>query len=122
MKTMTKQELENRIVKFASRCVKVCSALPVKRIGSSSFSDQLFRASTSIAANYAEAAEAESRKDFIHKLKIAMKELSETRVWLKIIGEADYVSSAKLNNLIGEGEELSRILAASVITARGRRE
>ena len=119
---MTKQDLENRIVKFAARCVKVCGALPQKRIGSNNFADQLFRASTSIAANYAEAAEAESRKDFIHKLKVAMKELSETRVWLKIIGESNYLASAKLVKLIGEAEELSRILAASVITARGRRE
>ena len=58
-RSMTKHELENRIVKFAARCVKVCGALPQKRIGCSSFADQLFRASTSIAANYAEAAEAE---------------------------------------------------------------
>ena len=119
---MTKHELDNRIVKFAARCVKVCGALPQKRIGCSSFADQLFRASTSIAANYAEAAEAESRKDFIHKLKIAMKELSETRVWLKIIGESEYVQISKLGPLINEAEELSRILAASVITARGRRD
>ena len=119
---MTKHELENRIVKFAARCVKVCGALPQKRIGCSSLADQLFRASTSIAANYAEAAEAESRKDFIHKLKIAMKELSETRVWLKIIGESEYVQISKLGPLINEAEELSRILAASVITARGRQD
>ena len=48
-------ELEDRIVRFAARCVKVCAALPVKAIGSASFADQLFRSSTSIAANYAEA-------------------------------------------------------------------
>ena len=118
---MTKHELENRIVKFAARCVKVCGALPQKRIGCSSFADQLFRASTSIAANYAEAAEAESRKDFIHKLKIAMKELSETRVWLKIIGESEYIEKRKLQPLIDESVELTRILSASIITARNNR-
>ena len=48
-------ELEDRITKFAARSVKVCEALPVKRIGSANFSDQLFRSSTSVAANYAEA-------------------------------------------------------------------
>ena len=117
-----KTELEDRIVKFASRCIKVCVALPIKRIGSSSLADQIFRSATSIAANYAEASESESRKDFIHKLKIAMKELSETRVWLKIIGESEYVQISKLGPLINEAEELSRILAASVITARGRRD
>ena len=117
-----KTDLEDRIVKFASRCIKVCVALPIKRIGSSSLADQIFRSATSIAANYAEASESESRKDFIHKLKIAMKELSETRVWLKIIGESEYVQISKLGPLISETEELSRILAASVITARGRRD
>ena len=117
---MTKHELEDRIVRFASRCVNVCCALPPRKIGSSSFADQLFRSSTSVAANYAEAAEAESRIDFIHKLKIAMKELSESRVWLKIIGESAYVPRSKLDDLINETEELSRILAASIITARGR--
>ena len=118
---MTKQELENRIVKFASRCVNVCGALPMKKVGSSNFADQLFRSSTSVAANYAEAAESESRKDFIHKLKIAMKELSETRVWLKIIAESAYIPAKKLGALISEAEELSRILAASIITAHNKR-
>ena len=60
------------------------------------------------------------KRDFIHKLKIAMKELSESRVWLKIIGESAYVPMCKLNDLINESEELSRILAASIITARGK--
>ena len=111
-------ELEDRIVRFAARCVKVCAALPVKAIGSASFADQLFRSSTSIAANYAEACEAESAKDFVHKLKIAMKELSETRIWLRLIGEAGYIENAKLADLLGESRELSRILSASVTTAK----
>ena len=50
-------ELEDRMTKFAARCVKVCEALPPKRIGSMSFADQLFRSSTGVAANYAEATE-----------------------------------------------------------------
>ena len=111
-------ELEDRIVRFVARCIKVCAALPVKSLGSSSLADQMFRSSTSIAANYAEACEAESAKDFVHKLKVAMKELSETRIWLRLIGEADYVETSKLADLIGESRELSRILSASVITAK----
>ena len=63
-------ELEDRIVRFVARCIKVCAVLPAKSIGSSSFADQMFRSSTSIAANYAEACEAESAKDFVHKLKV----------------------------------------------------
>ena len=117
-----KSELEDRIVKFVARCIKTCGVLPARKIGSSSLSDQLFRSATSVAANYAEATEAESRKDFIHKLKIAMKELSETRVWLKIIVESDYIELRRLSSLIGESEELTRILSASVITARSNRK
>ncbi len=115
-------ELEDRIVRFVARCIKVCAALPTKAVGSSSLADQMFRSSTSIAANYAEACEAESAKDFVHKLKVAMKELSETRIWLRLIGEADYVENAKLADLIGESRELSRILSASVMTTRKRTE
>ena len=111
-------DLEDRIVRFVARCVKVCSALPTKVVGSASFADQLFRSSTSIAANYAEACEAESAKDFVHKLKVAMKELSETRIWLKLIAVTGYVDSEKLAGLIDEAKELSRILSASVTTTK----
>ena len=106
-------ELEDRVVAFAARCVKVCAALPVKNIGSANFADQLFRSSTSVAANYAEACEAESGKDFVHKLKVSMKELSETRIWLKLIGESGYVEKTKLPDLITESQEISRIFGAS---------
>ena len=110
--------LEDRIVRFAARCIKVCAALPKSAVGSMSLADQLFRSSTSIAANYAEACEAESARDFVHKLKIAMKELSETRMWLKLIGEAGYVENAKLADLVCESKELSRIFSASVTTTK----
>ncbi len=78
--------------------------------------------STGIAANYAEACEAESAKDFVHKLKIAMKELAETRIWLKLIVETGYVENAKLDDLIAESKELSRILSASVTTTKKKME
>ena len=111
-------ELEDRITRFAARCIKVCEALPAKRIGSANFADQLFRSSTSVAANYAEATQAESRKDFVHKLKITLKELTESRTWLKIIVEAGYVAKTSLVPLITESDELMRVLSSSVITAR----
>ncbi len=115
---MTKEELEDRAAQFAARVVKVCEALPRERVGAAHFADQLFRSGTSVAANYSEAAEAESRKDFIHKLKISMKELSETRTWLKIISFAGYLKQESLTSLIDESVELTRIFAASVRTAR----
>ena len=110
--------LEDRIVRFAARCIKVCAALTQSAVGSMSLADQMFRSSTSIAANYAEACEAESARDFVHKLKIAMKELSETRMWLKLIGEAGYVENAKLADLVCESKELSLSFSASVTTTK----
>ena len=56
----------------------------------------------------------------MHKLKVSMKELSETRIWLKLIGESGYVEKTKLADLITESQEISRIFGASVSTARKR--
>ena len=61
--------LEDRIVRFAARCIKVCATLPKSAVGSMSLADQLFRSSTSIAVNYAEACEAESARDFVPSLR-----------------------------------------------------
>ena len=115
-------ELEERTALFAARIVKVCEAIPVKRLKSAFFKDQLFRSGTSVAANYAEAEEPESRNDFIHKMKIAMKELSETRMWLRVIGSCGYVESERLQPLIQESLELARMMNASVTTAHKHAE
>ena len=110
--------LEERTALFAARSIKVCEALDVKRLKSGHLKDQLFRAATSVAANYAEAEEPESAEDFVHKLKVAMKELSEARMWLRIIGECEYVEKKRLSPLISESLELTKMMAASVATAR----
>ena len=68
--------LEERTARFAARVVNVCEAIPSGRLKSGHLKDQLFRAGTSVAANYAEAEEPESREDFVHKMKLAMKELA----------------------------------------------
>jgi four helix bundle protein len=77
------------------------------------------RSGTSPAANYGEAQGAESKADFIHKLKIALKELRETEVWLKIISESDMVKpNSKLQPLIQETDELISIIFTSIGTAK----
>ena len=77
------------------------------------------RSGTSPAPNYGEAQSAESTADFVHKLKIALKELRETQIWLKIIAEAQMVESAALlAGLLQETDELIAILFKSVETAR----
>ena len=110
-------DLESRIAEFAARAISVCEAMP-KRIGSSHLQDQLFRSATSVAANYAEACVPESRKDFAHKTNVALKELVETRMWLRIISFKKYIKPELLVSLLSEVEELIKILHTSVKTAR----
>ena len=76
--------LEERVPLFAARRVSVCEAIPAKRLKAGHFRDQLFRCATGVSANHAEAEEPESRLDFIHKMKVAMRELAESRSWLRI--------------------------------------
>ena len=120
-KKMTNKErseaLEERVAQFAARAISVCEALP-ERIGSEHLRDQLFRSATSVAANYAEASVPESKKDFAHKLDIALKELVETRMWLRIVSMRRYVDPQALEPLLAETEELVRVFNASVSTAR----
>lgn len=110
-------DLEERVANFASRIIAVCDALPTKT-GSAHIKDQIFRSSTSVAANYAEASVPESRRDFVHKMNVALKELVETRMWLRIIVLREYVSEKQLVPLIHETDELAKIFHASVMTAR----
>lgn len=112
--------LEERTARFAARVVNVCEAIPSGRLKSGHLKDQLFRAGTSVAANYAEAEEPESREDFVHKMKLAMKELAEARCWLRILGESGYLDAKRLKPLVDESLELTRMMGASVATARKR--
>ena len=80
--------------------------------------DQLLRSATSVAANYAEATEAESPADFVHKLKIAQKELKESRVWLLFARRL--VPGDPVEKLRGESWESTRMIGASINTAVNR--
>ncbi len=81
-------------------------------------SRQLLRSGTSPAPNYAEARGAESDADFVHKLKIALKELNETNVWLRMIVRSGLKKPELIEELIDENQQLCRILNASVKTAK----
>ncbi len=76
------------------------------------------RAATSAGANYEEACGAESRADFIHKIQIVFKELKESRYWLRLAKKSALVSGTQLEVLLKEVEELTSIIAKSVITAK----
>jgi four helix bundle protein len=110
-------DLEDRLITFAVRVIRVAEALPKTPVGNH-IRGQLSRSGTSPAANYAEAQSAESRADFVHKLKIVLKELRETRVWLLMIIRAELIKpSTTLDPLIRETDELISIFVQSVKTS-----
>ena len=114
-------DLEDRLIKFAVRAIRVAESLPRTPVGQH-IRGQLGRCGTSPAANYGEAQSAESRNDFIHKLKIVLKELREARVWLLIIQQAELTRPvARLLPLIQETNELISVFVACLKTASGKR-
>ena len=114
-------DIEQRVADFAARVIAVCESLP-NRVGSRHLQDQLFRSATSVAANYAEACVPESRRDFAHKMGVSLKELVETRMWLRIIAKRQYVKPDLLVPLMEELEELVKIFHTSIKTARRNME
>jgi len=111
-------DLQDRLVDFAVRIIKLSEALPDTKAGKH-VSTQILRSGTAPAPNYGEAQSAESRADFIHKLKVALKELRETEIWLKIIARAEMVNPTSLMEpLLQETDELIAILFKSVETAK----
>ncbi len=111
-------DLEDRLIDFAVRVIRTAESLPKTRSGKH-ISGQLIRCGTSPAANYGEAQSAESRADFIHKIKICLKELREARVWLQIIARSDFVRNPlNVESLINEANELISIFVKSVKTAQ----
>jgi len=115
-------DLEQRLTQFAVRVLAVVEALPKTR-GGNHVASQLVRCGTSPASNYAEAQAAESRSDFIHKMKVSLKELRETRTWLLIIQQKPMIKPAnKLESILNECHELISIFVASITTAQRNKE
>ena len=99
------EDLEDRLLDFGARVGKVVDALPNNRLGRH-IAGQLVRSGTSPAPNYAEACAAESRRDFIHKLGISLKELRESRSWIKLILKAELLPKARMSPLLDEAKQL----------------
>lgn len=112
-------DILGRLVSHAVSVVKVCGTLPKNRTATH-IANQLLRSGTAAAPNYAEARSGESRLDFLHKLGVVRKELNETLVWLEMLKRLELTSLGTLEPLMREGDELCRIIAASIKTASGR--
>ena len=108
-------DIQERLIDFAVATIKLCSELPETSAGRH-VAGQLLRCGTSPAPNYGEARGAESKRDFIHQLKIVLKELLESSVWLKIVFRADLLSKSRILPLLNECDELSKIMQSSLKT------
>ncbi len=111
------EDLEDRLLEFAARVGKLVDAMPETRLARH-IAGQLVRSGTSPAPNYAEACAGESKRDFIHKLGIALKELRESRVWIKLILKAELVPAERMKPLLDEVQQLCNIIGKSIVTAK----
>ena len=110
-------DIEDRLIDFAVRVIRVCEELSDKA-AARHIRGQLLRSGTAPAPNYGEARGAESGKDFVHKLRIVLKELNESGIWLKMIVRAEMMSEARLSTLLDECDQLCRIISKSIHTAK----
>ena len=114
---MSKLDLEERLIKFAVLIIEITEGMPITLAGKH-LAGQMVRSGTSPALNYGEATSAESRKDFVLKIKIVLKELKETRVALKIVKISEmHPNKEILEFAVNESNELIAIFITSVNTA-----
>ena len=106
-------ELEERLIDFAVRIVKLSANLPRTSAGRH-IAGPILRSGTSPAPNYGEARGAESQADFVHKLRIVLKELNETSIWLRIIERSQLISKELIRDIVQENTELCGIFAATL--------
>ena len=118
---MTPDELLERLIDFAARVGKVVDALPDTRMGRH-VGGQLVRSGTSPAPNYEEGRAAESRADFVHKLSICLKELRESRTWIRLIIKTEMLAEQRLGELLDECNQLSNIIGQSIVTAKEKKK
>ena len=115
-----KFDLEDRLLEYAARIIRLADSLENTR-ASTHIANQILRSGTSPLPNHGEAQAAESVDDFIHKIRVCLKELRETRRWLRLIRNVPLVKKPeRVDAMIDETVELIRIFAASVRTASAR--
>ena len=114
---MHKRDLEERLIRFAVLIIEIVESMPGTR-SANHLGSQLLRSGTSTALNYGEAQSAESRWDFVHKIKIVLKELRETYVCLRIVNQTNlYSHEGRVAQAINERNELIAIFVSSTKTA-----
>lgn len=118
MKNSRIYDLEDRFINYAVSTSELAEKLPNTRLGNY-LANQLIKSGTSPALNYGEAQGAESKKDFIHKLRIILKELRETKICIRIISRKQLVNEMNFqDNMLKESGELIAIILTSIKTTR----
>ena len=117
---MRPEELRERLLRFVVRVMRIGAALPKTPEGQK-IRSQMFDSASSTGANYNEACAAESRDDFIHKMKVVLKELRETDYWLRLIVAASMLPLSRMKDVLKEADELISIFTSSINTARRNR-
>lgn len=117
MKNALADQIEDRLIDFGAQIIFLAGKMPSSR-PAQHIAQQMLRSGTSPAPNYGEARGAESRADFVHKLNIALKELNETKIWLKMTDRARLLPQETTSHVLDECQQLARLLNASVQTAR----
>ena len=114
---MNSFDLENRLIVFACSCLDICDLLP-NTIAARNLKFQLSKSATASALIYGEAQAAESRADFLHKMKLVLKEVRESRVNLRIIEKKPLLTGKKLELALIEVNQLMAIFLKSIETAK----
>lgn len=113
--------IQQRTKTFAIRIVKACCFLDEQSGVLRTLGKQLLRSGTSVGANTREAQSAQSHRDFINKLEIALKECRETQYWLEILIETELVKEEKFNPLLEEANEIGKILVSSIVKLKQKK-
>jgi len=108
---MNNYDLEDRTIKFSRNIINLCKKIPFNIINKRLI-DQLLRSGTSIGANYREANECDTKKDFKNKIRISKKEARETIYWLELLIDANLNAKVEILKLLDESKQLMKILAS----------
>jgi len=114
-----KLDIKYRTYNFALATIKYLNTIEIKRIFISLI-DQVVRSSTSIGANVVEGKSGSSKKDLINYFKIALKSANETKYWMCLLRDAFNLEKKEINSLIQEADEISKIIASSLLTLQGK--
>ena len=118
MKKNQPYDLEERLLEYSVRIIKLTEQMSTSKAGSH-VAGQLLRSGTSPYPNHGEAQAAESPKDFVHKLRISLKELRETHRWIKLVQRVPLIKNPKLlDDILQETEELIKIFVTSIKTSQ----